>query len=214
MSRREDKLNEISGYGPVRVSPVQLRSAKRVTVILDAAAEYVQKHGLETLTTADIAEISSTSIGTVYRYFPDRLTMLQTLAGRNLQRAVEKLEDAIKKGAPGTLEEGLDVVFNCLVGLFRNEPGYRSLRAGDPLDIRPVQEARLGNQHLAQVMIDEFSELLDTKFDAEARLALQTAFDALDGLLARAFLHTQKGDRPYLTQARRIFHMIVEDGLS
>jgi hypothetical protein len=33
-------------------------------------------------------------------------------------------------------------------------------------------------------------------------------------LLARAFLHTQKGDRAYLTQARRIFHMIVEDGLS
>jgi Transcriptional regulator len=92
MSRREDKLNEISGYGPVRVSPVQLRSAKRVTVILDAAAQYVQKHGLETLTTADIANISSTSIGTVYRYFPDRLTMLQTLAGRNLQRAVEKLQ--------------------------------------------------------------------------------------------------------------------------
>ena len=214
MSSRDDKLNEISGYGPVRVSPVQLRSAKRVTLILDAAAEYVQEHGLETLTTAALTEGSRASIGTIYRYFPDRLSMLQTLAGRNLQRAVEKLQNDISTAAPSTLEEGLDVVLDCLVDLFRNEPGYRSLRVGDPLDLRPVTEARMGNQHLAQVTIDEFSEQLGTKFDSEARLALQTGFDALDGLLARAFLHTPKGDRAYLTQARRIFRLIVIDGLS
>ena len=132
MESKKSDNNVIAGYGPVRVAPVQLRSTKRVSNILDAAANYVAQHGYETLTTAAIAETSGASIGTVYRYFPDRLAMLQTLAGRNQQRALEALRQAIRDAKPETVSAGLDAVVDCMEGLFRNEAGYRSLRAGDP----------------------------------------------------------------------------------
>ncbi len=209
-TKKSDK-NVIAGYGPVRVAPVQLRSTKRVSNILDAAAGYVAAHGYETLTTAAIAETSGASIGTVYRYFPDRLAMLQTLAGRNQQRALEALRGAIREAGPPTLPAALDVVVEAMVELFVNEPGYRSLRAGDPLDIRPVSEARMGNAELAQAMIEEFSESMDVRFDSTARLALETGFEALDALLARAFLRVERGDKAIIAEAKRIFHLIVTD---
>jgi len=205
--------NVIAGYGPVRVAPVQLRSTKRVSNILDAAAGYVAQNGYETLTTAAVAETSGASIGTVYRYFPDRLAMLQTLAGRNLQRALEALRQAIRDAKPDTVTAGLDVVVDCMEDLFRNEPGYRSLRAGDPLDIRPVSEARMGNGELAHAMIEEFTDILDVRFDSAARLALETGFEALDALLARAFLRVDRGDKAIIAEARKVFHLIVAEAI-
>lgn len=214
MSSHKAQANVIAGYGPVRVAPVQLRSTKRVSNILDAAADYVAKNGYETLTTAAIAETSGASIGTIYRYFPDRLAMLQTLAGRNQQRALDTLRSAIREAKPATLTEALDVVVDCMEGLFRDEPGYRSVRAGDPIDIRPVTEARMGNQELAQLMIEEFSDTLGTRFDSAGRLALETGFEALDALLARAFLRLERGDKAIVAEARRVFHLLVDDALA
>lgn len=209
MNTKKSEDNIIAGYGPVRVAPVQLRSTKRVSNILDAAAAYVAQNGYETLTTAAIADTSGASIGTIYRYFPDRLAMLQTLAGRNQHRALDALREAIRSGRPSTLSAGLDTVVDCMEGLFRDEPGYRSIRAGDPIDIRPVSEARMGNQELAQLMIEEFSETMGTSFDSKGRLALETGFEALDALMARAFLRVERGDKAILAEARRIFHLIV-----
>lgn len=201
-------------YESVRVTPVQLRSSKRVSNILDAAAGYIQENGYETLTTAIVAKRSAASIGTVYRYFPDRLAMLRTLAARNLGRAEHALSKALTEAEPKTLSDALDVVAGCMEDLYRNEPGYRSVRAGDPIDIRPMPVSRMGNQHLEQLMIEEFSQSLSISFDSKARLALETGFDALDSLLARAFKRIERGDKTVVTQARRIFHLIVEDGLA
>ena len=213
MDSKKADNNVIAGYGPVRVAPVQLRSTKRVSNILDAAASYVAQNGYETLTTAAVAETSGASIGTVYRYFPDRLAMLQTLAGRNLQRALEALRKAIRDAKPDTVTAGLDVVVDCMEDLFRNEPGYRSLRAGDPLDIRPVSEARMGNGELAHAMIEEFTDILDVRFDSAARLALETGFEALDALLALAFLRVDRGDKAIIAEARKVFHLIVAEAI-
>lgn len=214
VSDKNSTPSVVAGYGPVRVAPVQLRSTKRVSTLLDAAASYIAQHGYETLTTAVIAEKSGASIGTIYRYFPDRLAVLQTLAGRNQQRALDALHDAIAEAKPHDLSAALDVVVDCMEGLFRDEPGYRSLRAGDPLDIRPVTEARMGNADLSQKIIEEFSEVVGIRLDSSARLALELAFETLDSLLARAFLRVDRGDRAIIQEARRIFHLIVNQAAS
>ena len=73
--------------GPIallRNEPVQARSAARLTSLLDAAASVVDELGYERLTTAMVAERAGSSIGTVYRYFPDRIAVLQALSARSL----------------------------------------------------------------------------------------------------------------------------------
>ena len=62
----------------LRNEPVQARSTARLTSLLDAAAEVVDEIGFERLTTAMVAERAGASIGTVYRYFPDRIAVLHS----------------------------------------------------------------------------------------------------------------------------------------
>ena len=68
----------------LRNEPVQARSTARLTSLLDAAAQVVDEIGFERLTTAMVAERAGASIGTVYRYFPDRIAVLQSLSARSL----------------------------------------------------------------------------------------------------------------------------------
>ncbi len=83
----------LDGLVPLRNEPVQARSAARLTALLDATAAIIDEIGFERLTTAMVAERAGASIGTVYRYFPDRIAVLQALAARNLERVVARVVD-------------------------------------------------------------------------------------------------------------------------
>ena len=75
----------------IRNEPVQARSTARLAALLDAAAKVVHEIGYERLTTAMVAERAGASIGTVYRYFPDRIAVLQSLAARNAERMTDRV---------------------------------------------------------------------------------------------------------------------------
>jgi AcrR family transcriptional regulator len=71
---------------PMRHRPQQTRSQERVDLILDTAAELVAEEGYEMLTTNAIAERAGISIGSLYRYFPDKDAILRGLAVRHLEQ--------------------------------------------------------------------------------------------------------------------------------
>lgn len=64
--------------------PMQERGARRVTAILDAAAELVGESGLEALTVQALAERAQTSKGSLYHFFPDMAAVVRALADRHL----------------------------------------------------------------------------------------------------------------------------------
>jgi AcrR family transcriptional regulator len=198
-----------SALGTIRVEPVQVRSSKRLVALLDATAETIADIGYETLTTAMVADRAGASIGTVYRYFPDRIAVLQALISRNRQRAEETVMGALRSSSASSVQAAMDVVFDSYLDLFRNEPGFRSLRLGDVLDIRPAQSARTGNADFAQLLGDEMAEKLSLTLDSKARLSLESAVDVMDSLLARAFLRVDKGDKAIVDEARRLFQLSI-----
>lgn len=63
----------------LRNEPVQARSTKRLQCIEEAAERAIAEVGIDRFTTADVARIAGCSIGTVYRYFPDRVAILDRL---------------------------------------------------------------------------------------------------------------------------------------
>lgn len=77
----------------LRHEPVQARSTARLQGIEAAAEQAIVEVGIDRFTTADVARIAGCSIGTVYRYFPDRVAILDRLRPhRNEYRlAVENL---------------------------------------------------------------------------------------------------------------------------
>jgi AcrR family transcriptional regulator len=201
----------LSGSQAIRVEPVQARSAARVNALLDAASDAVHELGYEQLTTAMVAERAGASIGTVYRYFPDRIAVLQAVASRNLERASRALVAALASRNPSTVVESLDCAVDALVDVFRQERGFRSLRVGDCLDIRPITSGRGGNAELAQIVRDDLHERLGIRLDSEGRLSIETAIDVVDALLARAFLSSERGDSSLIAEAHRMARAAVAD---
>ena len=195
---------------PIRVEPVQARSAARVNALLDAACETMHDLGYEQLTTAMVAERAGASIGTVYRYFPDRIAVLQSVASRNLDRALDVLSIALEAGESSTLEGSLEVAVEALAGLFRSEKGFRSLRMGDVLDIRPATGTRAGNAEVARVIREDLEERTGIRLDSGARLSVESAVDVADALLGRAFLHSVRGEASLISEAKRVAVLAVQ----
>lgn len=200
----------VSSLSLVRVEPVQARSSQRLVALLDATARVVHEVGYEMLTTAMVAETAQASIGTVYRYFPDRIAVLQALITRNRARAEEEVFASLKASSASTVADALDIVFYSYADLFREEPGFRSLRLGDMLDIRPVSSTRTGNVDFAHALGDELAHKLGLTLDSAARMALESAVEVMDGLLGKAFLRVERGDKAVIAEARRLFHLSVD----
>ena len=209
MSVKEKPLLSMAS-SPIRVEPVQARSTARVNALLDAACETMHDLGYEQLTTAMVAERAGASIGTVYRYFPDRIAVLQSVASRNLGRALDALSTALEAGESSTLEDSLEVAVESLAGLFRTEKGFRSLRMGDVLDIRPAIGTRAGNAEIARIIREDLEGRTGVRLDSAARLCVETAVDVADALLGRAFLHSARGEEFLISEAKRVAVLAVQ----
>ena len=200
-----------SSSTPIRVEPVQARSAARVGALLDAACQTMHEVGYEQLTTAMVAERAGASIGTVYRYFPDRVAVLQAVAARNLERVTQALRADLATSAPATLNTALGTALDTLTRFFREEPGFRSLRAGDVLDIRPLAGSRAGNAEIAAVIKEYLHDAHGLRLDSAGRVAIETAVDVMDALLGRAFMHSDRGETTVLSEAQRVSQCIVQE---
>jgi AcrR family transcriptional regulator len=185
----------------LRAAPVQARSNLRLAALLDAAATLIQRHGYEELTTAAVAKQAGASIGTVYRYFEDRIVLLKALATRNFERTVIAFRSVFTEAKPGTVSEAFDVLFDVYLDLFRSEPGYRSLRMGDVLDIRPL-ETETASRRSCEMLAARFEVDFGVKANEQNVQALETGFVTMDALLARAFSASEKGDPAFIDAAR------------
>lgn len=73
----------------LRNAPQQNRSERTLARLTDAARELVDEVGYDRFTTADVAVRAGVSIGTVYRYFPDRIGLLDAIdSGRRVAAEV------------------------------------------------------------------------------------------------------------------------------
>jgi AcrR family transcriptional regulator len=187
----------------LRADPMQARSTKRLEGLLDAAASYIHSNGYETLTTNHVASISGSSIGTVYRYFPDRIALLDALIVRNLERTQIAAHEALSTSAPGSLDAAVEDVVDVLVTMFSSEPGFRSIRLGDSLDIRPVRPERWGNRSLAESVAMSLQTLWGAK-KPEHQTPLEHAIETADAFLAKAFLMNEAGDKKSIAVAKRL----------
>lgn len=187
---------------PLRNEPVQARSAARLTALLDAAAGIVHEIGFERLTTAMVAERAGASIGTVYRYFPDRIALLQALAARNLERVLTRAGDAISDPRHENWLTAMGGAFDVLIDAFRTEPGFRGLRVGDVIDLRPAVTERTFNSIVAERLFDGLVARFDLPDTADIRFRFETAMEVSDALATRAFARDAQGDDRFLVASR------------
>jgi AcrR family transcriptional regulator len=199
----------LGGTAVIRNEPVQARSTARLATLLDSAAAVIDEIGYEKLTTAMVADRAGASIGTVYRYFPDRIAVLQSLAGRNLDRLMSRVADELARAEHASAVDALLGLVDVTTELFRTEPGFRSLRAGDVLDLRPPMTEEPAMAQVATTVSESLVARFDLHDSAEFRLTIASALEVADSLVARAFARSSGGDDTLLAEARRSVTAVV-----
>ena len=183
----------------LRNEPVQARSNVRLTGLLDAAAAVIDEVGFERLTTAMVAERADSSIGTVYRYFPDRIAVLHALSERSLARFAGDGLDRVGSASHATWLDAVSAAFDYWVSAFRSESGFRSLRFGDVLDLRP--RAQSNNAAVAATIVSVLADRHGMKADKDLQFHIEISIEICDAVLARAFAIKPTGDKKYVAEA-------------
>ncbi|KRA24568.1 hypothetical protein ASD65_09195 [Microbacterium sp. Root61] len=112
-----------------RREPQQARGRAAVSAILSATSELLEEQGLDSLTTSAIAERAGVNIATLYRYYPNKFTIVRELAeSLELERsdvsiaALQELSSDSDWRIP--VREAIDAV----ASLRRARPGARAIR--------------------------------------------------------------------------------------
>ncbi len=197
------KTDAIPAGITVRTEPVQQRSSERITALLDAAAELIDRNGIDGLTTSDVAARSGSSVGVVYRYFPNIQSLLRALAARNMDRFTASLE-AMMADQPAEWMTALNQAIDLYAELSRSEPGFRALRFGDVIDERFLHPNHSNNS----VLVIAFNDLLTKRYGLEPTEELAFDLEVLvemgDAILHRAFLYEPRGDDRFIDKLREI----------
>lgn len=191
-----------SGAPLVRTEPIQERSAARIDALLDAAAEVVDEIGFDRLTTAMVAERADASIGTVYRYFPDRIVLLQALRDRALLRYRGAVVEAIHASTPDHWWDAMECAIDAFVLMFRTEPGFRIVRFTDAERAPISDDASMDDDRFAHRFADILAEEFGLPAGEELNFRLEVVVEIADALINRAFLVDPNGDETFIEEAR------------
>jgi AcrR family transcriptional regulator len=148
---------------PARRNPTQQRSRERQERILTVATQLIADKGSDQLKMSEIAESAEISIGSLYQYFPDKSSVIRTLAERYnaesrrcITEAMEAVEDA--QGLQAAYSQLLDQYYEIVMAT----PVMRDIWSGMQADKQLLQlelgESRIAGALLAQAMLRVFPE--------------------------------------------------------
>ncbi len=113
---------------PPRAVPLQSRSRERRARILDAAAHVFAEVGYEAATTEAVAERARTSIGSVYRFFPNKRALLEALIASYLEKSRALFAGLLSEDVLGTpWEELISRGVDMYARFHETEPAFRAV---------------------------------------------------------------------------------------
>ena len=143
--------NPPSEEGVTRRIPTQARAKERAQRIIDAASHVFAEVGFEAATMEGIAERAETSIGSIYQFFPNKLSLFNALA-RSYHDKLRVFFDVLLGGAlleqpwSDVLDHGIDA----FVLFHEQEVGFRAVWVGLNLTPEVVVEGEAINRDFAK----------------------------------------------------------------
>ncbi|MFZ0705655.1 MAG: TetR/AcrR family transcriptional regulator [Candidatus Korobacteraceae bacterium] len=188
---------------PPRRAPVQLRSQQTVQRVLDAASALLPSVSLEEITTTRIAEEAGLSIGALYRFFPDKQSIIDAIAVRHVESFKAEVEPkllklvirdvaGLKKFDPARV---LDAVVDAYIVYLDAHPDFRTISFGR--HISPATKEREASPHvgLPGLLKKFIVRRLGMVDSAELDLRLRVVSEAGERLIAYAYELATRDDR-------------------
>lgn len=126
MSAPSSNLSGVSGGKKTRSTG----SDQSITRILDAAMESASRQGLRNLSMSDVCRIAGVARGTLYRYFPSKEVLLESLGQRTRYQTETGIREAAASAETGS--ERLRAVVNFLIRI------TSETKARDILEVEPL----------------------------------------------------------------------------
>ncbi len=108
--------------------PQQARSRKRYQYIVDTAAALFAQHGIAQVTTNHIADSAEISIGSIYRFFPNKEAIIEALVEQYMTEAQQVFPSELDTSVPITA-----VIRHVLTGFMqfsRQKQGFQAVMTG------------------------------------------------------------------------------------
>jgi AcrR family transcriptional regulator len=156
--KKTSEMREQSGSEATRRNPMQQRSRERQERILAVATQLIATKGSDQLKMSEIAERSEISIGSLYQYFPDKGSVIRTLAERyngESRRCIEQALSAVEDvpGLQAAYSDLLDQYYEIVLAT----PVMRDIWSGMQTDKQllelELEESRVAGGLLAKTIM-------------------------------------------------------------
>ena len=192
-----------------RTTPVQQRGQARVDALLDAAAEIVAASGIAAMTTGAIAERSGSSVGAVYRYFPNADAVLLALAERNLELFAARIATVVETNLPTDWRGFTAACIDVYAELATTVPAFRIIRFGDVVAVRFTNRESGNNEIIGRALDDYLVEHYGFEATEELLFRTQIALECADAVTRRAFLTDRVGEERFIDAAKQLVRCVL-----
>lgn len=187
----------------LRTNPQQARSQARIDAALDAAARLLEREGVDAVTTTRVATEAGMAVGSVYRYFPDRAAILDTLWSRYLGDFAQLMDELGARAEHETWDDPVGVVIDAFVDFYRDKPALRAIWFGSRLSEDTMAADRASDLTMAEGLE---RLILAQGLPATDRLRTQALACVLtcDALMKESFRNDPQGDPDLLEETKQI----------
>src|SRR4051812_25178991 len=110
-----------------RRKPQQQRGEQRMVAMMSAAGAVFAESGFDVATMTAIAERSGSSIGALYQYFPNKLTLARALREQYGEEMARRWTGLVAEAAQLSVNALVDRIFELMIGFFDEHPAYFTL---------------------------------------------------------------------------------------
>ncbi|MGM0564013.1 MAG: TetR family transcriptional regulator [Pseudomonadota bacterium] len=160
----------------IRKKPTQERSKQRVRKILTCAADRISEVGADQLKMSDIARMAEVPIGSIYQYFPNKASIIRSLAESHLEKLRGVLLDNMSQIGRAGEEDELDTIravsdhiIDTYYDFYRNEPAFTALWGGLQADNMLMQLEVSDTLETAELFYDMFKPMFPPMPESRAR---------------------------------------------
>ncbi len=165
-----------------RPLPRQERAARTLQLFLDTAEKVIVEVGYEAATMTAIAERADSSIGGLYRWFPDKASLATALMARYSQEMQKHWAPLVEAAEHLPTPKFAAMLIETMMEFFRERPAYFVLRAA-PINFSRSPAAR---RSLRESFAKAFRAKEPTLSPERALLIANVALETVKGFLAAA----------------------------
>lgn len=195
--------SQVSTAARRRRHPVQYRSVRTVQRVLDAASSLLEQMPLEDVTTTRIATEAGLSIGALYRFFPDKQTIIDAIAVRHVVEFRASLDATVfqplrrelvnlKTFDPATV---LDRMVDEYTLYLDAHPDFRTISFGRHISAATKARQASPRTGLPAMLTTFMVERLRFRFTPELELTLNVASEGGERLIAYAYEQPTREER-------------------